>query len=301
MIVETQPETKMENGMYSVFDPPKPDQFLTSRDYRLVNTVVDINGIKVGDAEISVMAGPCAVESMDQILHVAHEVKRSGATVLRGGAFKPRTSPYDFQGLGKVGLEYLRNAANDTGLKVITEVLDPRDVEMVSEYADCLQIGTRNMQNYPLLRECGQASKPVLLKRGLSATYKEFLMAAEYIMAGGNEQVVLCERGIRGISDELRFTLDLNAVPYLKGKSHLPVIVDPSHGTGNASLVLPMSRAAIACGADGILVETHSSPKDSVVDAKQTISTEELPLMIRELAKVAEAIGRRITLPNNCS
>ena len=297
MIVETQPETKMEKKVYSVFDPPKPDRFLTSRDYRLMNTVVDINGVKVGDTEITVMAGPCAVESMEQILSVARDVKQSGATVLRGGAFKPRTSPYDFQGLGKVGLEYLRKAADDTGLKVITEVLDPRDVELVSEYADCLQIGTRNMQNYPLLRECGQSDKPVLIKRGLSATYREFLMAAEYIMAGGNEQVILCERGIRGISDELRFTLDLNAVPYLKGKSHLPVIVDPSHGTGKAGLVCPMSRAAIACGADGILVETHSSPKDSVVDAKQTISSGELSQMIEELTKVAEAIGRRISLP----
>ncbi len=301
MIVETQPETKSGNRFHSVFDPPKPDQLLTSRNYRLMNTVVDISGTKVGDIEVTVMAGPCAVESIEQILHAAHEVKRSGATVLRGGAFKPKTSPYDFQGLGKIGLEYLRNAADSTELKVITEVLDPRDVELVSEYADCLQIGTRNMQNYPLLRECGQAKRPVLLKRGLSATYKEFLMAAEYIMAEGNEQVILCERGIRGISDELRFTLDLNAVPYLKEKSHLPVIVDPNHGTGYASLVRPMSRAAIACGADGILVETHSSPKDSVVDAKQTISTDELSKLISELSAVAAAIGRRMIFPDSNS
>lgn len=297
MVMEVQHERKMENRYYSIFYPPKPDQFLTSRDCRLMDTVVDIGGVRVGGGEITVMAGPCAVESLEQILEIAHGVKRSGATVLRGGAFKPRTSPYDFQGLRKAGLEYLRHAADETGLKVITEVLDPRDVQLVSEYADCLQVGTRNMQNYALLQEVGQSSRPVLLKRGLSATYKEFLMAAEYIMAEGNEQVILCERGIRGISDELRFTLDLNAVPYLKEKTHLPVIVDPSHGTGNASLVRPMSRAAIACGADGILVETHSSPKDSVVDAKQTISPDELSGLISELAAIATAVGRKITLP----
>lgn len=297
MSVEVGQPIKTEPGAYSIFYPPKPEQFLTSRNFRLTNTVVDIDGIEVGNTEIVVMAGPCAVETPEQIVQVARKVKQSGATVLRGGAFKPRTSPYDFQGLGEVGLIYLRQAADQAGLKVITEVLDPRDVELVSEYADCLQIGTRNMQNYPLLREVGLTSKPVLLKRGLSSTYKEFLMAAEYIMSGGNQQVILCERGIRGISDELRFTLDLNAVPYLKEKTHLPVIVDPSHGTGIASLVRPMSRAAIACGADGILIETHTSPSDSVVDAKQTISPSELSELVSELAAIAAAVGRRITLP----
>lgn len=259
-------------------------------------TVVDINGVKVGTTELAVMAGPCSVESAEQILRIAREVKAAGVTILRGGAFKPRTSPHDFQGLGKLGLEYLRAAARDTGLKVVTEVLDPRDVELVAEYADCLQIGSRNMQNYPLLREVGRSAKPVLLKRGLSATYRELLLAAEYITAEGNQQVILCERGIRGLSNELRFTLDLSAVPYLKEKTHLPVIVDPSHGTGEARLVPAMSRAAIACGADGLIIETHYSPKDSISDAAQTISTAELAQLIRELVLVAEAVGRKMPL-----
>jgi 3-deoxy-7-phosphoheptulonate synthase len=257
-----------------------------------MGTVVDISGVKVGAAEVVVIAGPCSVENAEQILRIAREIKMAGVTILRGGAFKPRTSPYDFQGLGETGLEYLRVASRDTGLKVVTEVMDTRDVELVAEYTDCLQIGSRNMQNYPLLREVGMLSKPVLLKRGFSATYKEFLLAAEYIMAGGNEQVILCERGIRGLSSELRFTLDLSAVPYLKEKTHLPMIVDPSHGTGNAHLVPAMSKAAIACGADGIIVETHYSPKDSISDATQTVSTVELKQLIKELRPVAEAVGR---------
>jgi len=270
---------------------------LTSRNLRPNGTVVDIGRVKVGITELVVMAGPCSVESAEQILRIAREIKVAGATILRGGAFKPRTSPYDFQGLGKTGLEYLRAASCDTGLRIITEVIDPRDVELVAKYADCLQIGSRNMQNYPLLSEVGRSSKPVLLKRGLSATYKEFLLAAEYIMVEGNEQVILCERGIRGLSNELRFTLDLSVVPYLKEKTHLPVIVDPSHGTGNARLVPAMSRAAIACGADGIIVETHYSPKDSISDAIQTISTAELAQLIKELEAVAKAVGQRIPLP----
>ncbi len=270
---------------------------LTSRNLRPNGTVVDIGRVKVGITELVVMAGPCSVESAEQILRIAREIKVAGATILRGGAFKPRTSPYDFQGLGKTGLEYLRAASCDTGLRIITEVIDPRDVELVAKYADCLQIGSRNMQNYPLLSEVARSSKPVLLKRGLSATYKEFLLAAEYIMVEGNEQVILCERGIRGLSNELRFTLDLSVVPYLKEKTHLPVIVDPSHGTGNACLVPAMSRAAIACGADGIIVETHYSPKDSISDAIQTISTAELAQLIKELEAVAKAVGQRIPLP----
>jgi 3-deoxy-7-phosphoheptulonate synthase len=273
------------------------EHFLTSFDYRQTGTVVDINGIKVGGEDIVVMAGPCAVESAEQILRIAREIKRAGATVLRGGAFKPRTSPYDFQGLGKVGLECLRMASKETGMRVVTEVLDPGHVELVAEYADCLQIGSRNMQNFSLLREVGRVSKPVLLKRGLSASYKEFLMAAEYIMAEGNEQVILCERGIRGITNELRFTLDLAAVPYLRARTHLPVMVDPSHGTGDAGLVPAMSRAAVACGVDGIIVETHYSPRDSVSDAYQTISTSELQTLVDGLKPVAKAVGRNILLP----
>lgn len=274
-----------------------PEHLLSSREHKSVGTVVDIGGVPVGNTELAVMAGPCAVESAEQILRIAREVKASGANILRGGAFKPRTSPYDFQGLGKAGLEYLRAASSDTGLPVITEVIDPHHIELVAKYADCLQIGARNMHNYSLLREAGRSPRPVLLKRGLSATYKEFLLAAEYVMAEGNNRVILCERGIRGLSNELRFTLDLNAVPYLKDRTHLPVIVDPSHGTGNARLVPAMSRAAIACGADGIIVETHYSPKDSISDAIQTISTAELIQLIRELAALAKVVGRRIPLP----
>lgn len=269
---------------------------LVSRSARPVMTVVDIAGVKVGHTEIAVIAGPCSVESAEQILRIAWEVKAAGATILRGGAFKPRTSPYDFQGLGEAGLEYLRAASDQTGLRVVTEVVDPRDVELVSGYADCLQIGARNMQNYPLLCEVGRVAKPVLLKRGISATYTEFLLAAEYVVAQGNEQVILCERGIRALSSELRFTLDLSAVPYLKEETHLPVVVDPSHGTGSARLVAAMSRAAIACGADGLIVETHYSPGDSISDATQTISTIEFARLVKDLSAVAEAIGRRVPL-----
>jgi len=260
-------------------------------------TTVDVAGVKVGSKGLAIIAGPCSVESAGQIMRIAREVKAAGANLLRGGAFKPRTSPYNFQGLGEEGLKYLREAAEETGLGVVTEVLDPRHVELVARYADCLQIGSRNMQNYPLLREVGKSGRPVLLKRGLAATYDEFLLAAEYIMAEGNTNVILCERGIRGLTNELRFTLDLSAVPYLKERTHLPIIVDPSHGTGNARLVPAMSRAAVACGADGLIIEAHYSPADSVSDANQTISTDQLVTLIKELAQIAKAVGRKIQLP----
>lgn len=269
--------------------------YLTGRRHRPGGTMVDIGGVKVGSEDIAVVAGPCSVESAIQIGRIAREVKEAGANILRGGAFKPRTCPYDFQGLGEEGLRYLQAAGEETGLKVVTEVMDSRTVDLVSRYADCLQIGSRNMQNYALLREVGQCQKPVLLKRGLSATYQELLMAAEYILAEGNEQVILCERGVRALSNELRFTLDLNAVPYLKQRTHLPIIVDPSHGTGNASLVAPMSKAAIAAGADGIMVETHFSPSESVSDAAQTISTGEFAALIADLTLLAALMGRRIS------
>ncbi len=268
--------------------------YLYTRYRQGFKTIVNIDGVKVGNKELAIIAGPCSVESAEQISRIAREVKAAGANLLRGGAFKPRTSPYDFQGLGETGLQYLKEAAEETGLKVVTEVLDPRHVELVAQYADCLQIGSRNMQNYPLLREVGKGDKPVLLKRGLSATYEEFLLAAEYIMAEGNKQVILCERGIRGLSSELRFTLDLNAVPYLKERTHLPIIVDPSHGTGDARLVPAMSRAAVACGADGLIIETHYSPSESVSDARQTISTDELAKLLRELAYIAAILGRSV-------
>jgi 3-deoxy-7-phosphoheptulonate synthase len=269
-----------------------------SRSCSAVNTIVDIGCVCVGSSELAVIAGPCAVESAEQILRIAHEVKAAGASILRGGAFKPRTSPYDFQGLGEAGLKYLQEASRETGLPAVTEVVDPQHVELVAEYIDCLQVGSRNMHNYALLREVGRSDRPVLLKRGLSATYREFLLASEYIMAEGNSQVILCERGIRGMSEELRFTLDLSAVPYLKERTHLPVVVDPSHGTGDARLVPAMSRAAIACGADGVIIETHYAPSESISDAAQTISTDDFTRLVWELAAMAAAVGRSITLPH---
>lgn len=251
------------------------------------------NGTVIGGKEIVLMAGPCSVESKNQIRVIAKEVKRAGCQVLRGGAFKPRTAPYDFQGLGKIGLHFLREAADETNLAVITEILDVRDIELVEKYTDIFQVGTRNMQNYPLLRELGKTRKPVLLKRGMWATYKEFLLAAEYILVGGNEQVILCERGIRTHVAETRFTLDLNAVPYLKHETHLPVVADPSHGTGRANLVRAMSRASVAAGADGLLLEVHYDPRLSVSDADQAISTQELNKLVKEVKRVARAVDRK--------
>jgi 3-deoxy-7-phosphoheptulonate synthase len=250
------------------------------------------NNLKIGNRQIVIMAGPCSVETKRQMLESAKEVKSAGCQVLRGGAFKPRTGPYDFQGLGKIGLHFLREAADKETLCVITEILDVRDIELVEKYTDIFQVGTRNMQNYPLLKELGKARKPVLLKRGMWATYKEFLLASEYILAGGNHQVILCERGIRTHVAETRFTLDLNAVPYLKHETHLPVFVDPSHGTGRANLVRAMSRAAIAAGADGLIIEAHLDPRKSVSDADQAISMQELTKLVKEVKRVAKAIDR---------
>ncbi len=257
-------------------------------------TVVDVRGLGVGSDEVVIMAGPCSIENEEQIMAIAREVKEAGATVLRGGAYKPRTGPYDFQGLGKEGLKLLKAAGEETGLRTITEVMDPRHVELIMEYADIFQIGARNMQNYTLLREVGRTQHPVLLKRGLHATYKEFLLAAEYILSGGNEKVILCERGIRTHVPELRFTLDLNIVPYLSKETHLPLIVDPSHGTGRRDLVPAMSRAAIAAGADGLLLECHTDPDASVSDAPQTISTEAFRSLMHEIPTIAGAIGRTV-------
>ncbi len=263
-------------------------------------TIIDIgDGVKIGGNRIVIMAGPCSVENEEQIISIAKKLKNIGVSTLRGGAYKPRTSPHDFQGLGREGLEYLKRASKLTGLKVITEVLDPRDVELVANFADILQIGARSMQNFPLLREVGKSRTAVVLKRGMSATYREFLLAAEYIMVGGNEKVILCERGIRSWVDELRFTLDLSAVPYLRQQTHLPIIVDPSHGTGNASLVIDMSKAAIACGTDGLLIEAHLHPQESKSDAAQTISIGELKKSMPVLARVAKAVGRKIDGDNN--
>lgn len=267
---------------------------LASKAFKTINSEIKINNTcTIGAKEIILMAGPCSVENKQQIREIAKEVKSSGCQVLRGGAFKPRTGPYDFQGLGKIGLHFLRGAAKENHLAVITEILDVRDIELVEKYTDIFQVGARNMQNYPLLKELGKTKKPVLLKRGMSATYKELLLAAEYILLGGNEKVILCERGIRTHVPETRFTLDLNAVPYLKHESHLPVVVDPSHGTGRAHLVRAMSRAAIAAGADGLLIEAHLDPRKSISDADQAISIQELKKTITEVKKIAVVMGRK--------
>ena len=273
--------------------PPK-DRHLSRRDARTGRTVVTLrNGASFGGEAIVLCAGPCSVESEEQIESTAAAVARAGAAVLRGGAFKPRTSPYAFQGLGRKGLEWLRNAADRHRLAVVTEVLDPRHVEMVAEYADMLQIGARNMQNFALLREAGLAGKPVLLKRGFAATVDEWLMAAEYVLVEGNPRVVLCERGVRSFDSATRNLLDLAVVPLLAELTHLPVIVDPSHGTGLARLVEPMSLAAIAAGADGLLVEVHPEPAGAASDGAQSLTLEQFAVLASRLSDVAAAAGRR--------
>ncbi len=270
------------------------DPELVSRNARPEGTIVDVNGIKIGGKEIVIMAGPCAVESEEQLSETAKSVRAGGASLLRGGAFKPRTSPYSFQGLGKEGLEMLDRARKQTGMSVVSEVMDTRQVETVAKYADMLQIGSRNMQNFPLLKEAGRTSKPILLKRGMMATIEEYLNAAEYVLSQGNTQVVLCERGIRTFESSTRYTLDLNAIPVLKQRTHLPVIVDPSHGTGIRSLVPTMARASIAAGADGLLMEVHYRPEEALCDGSQSLYPEEFGMMMEDLRKIAEAVGRSI-------
>jgi 3-deoxy-7-phosphoheptulonate synthase len=270
------------------------DPDLVSRSSKPEGTIVDVNGIKIGGREIVIMAGPCAVESEEQLSETAKRVRAGGAVMLRGGAFKPRTSPYSFQGLGKEGLDMLGRARENTGLSVVSEVMDTRQVETVSQYADMLQIGSRNMQNFPLLKEAGLSSKPILLKRGMMATIDEYLHAAEYLLSQGNTQVVLCERGIRTFESSTRYTLDLNAIPVLKQRTHLPVIVDPSHGTGIRSLVPTMAKASIAAGADGLLMEVHFRPEEALCDGSQSLFPEEFGIMMEDLKKIAEAVGRSI-------
>ncbi|AFV11180.1 phospho-2-dehydro-3-deoxyheptonate aldolase AroF [Thermacetogenium phaeum DSM 12270] len=268
---------------------------LVSREFRQENTIVSINGRVLGGNEVHLIAGPCSVESREQLLETAWAVKEAGATLLRGGAFKPRTSPYSFQGLEEAGLEILAEARERTGLPVVTEVVDPRFVSLVGSYADVLQIGARNMQNYFLLKEVAKVKKPVLLKRGPSATVEEWLMAAEYIMLGGNDQIILCERGIRTFETFTRNTLDLSAVPVVKRLSHLPVIVDPSHGTGKWWLVQPMAQAAIAAGADGLMVEVHPDPGEALSDGKQSLTPENFRNLVASVKEIAVAVGRRLS------
>ena len=291
-IVRVQP-LEAYPGVEKVMSILKPYK-LASREFKGKDTVIDVDGVKIGGKKIVVMAGPCSVESLKGLMDIGKKVSSSGALILRGGAFKPRSSPYSFQGLGEEGLKFLKEVKQKTGLKIVTEVMDTRDVELVGRYADILQVGARNMQNFNLLKEVGLSKKPVLLKRGISATVKELLMSAEYILSNGNFNCMLCERGIRTFEDSTRFTLDLNAVPLIKKLSHLPVIVDPSHGTGKWDLVSSMSRAAIAAGADGLIVEVHPSPEDAYSDGAQSLLPEKFDAMMKTLEGVAKAVGRDV-------
>ncbi len=269
---------------------------LVNRQTNAKDTVINVNGIEIGGEEIVIIAGPCAVENMEQILETARAVYSGGANILRGGAYKPRTSPYSFQGLGEEGLRYLSQARKETGLPVVTEVMDTREMELVCKYADIIQIGSRSMHNFPLLKEAGKCRKPVLFKRGLMATIDEYLHAAEYILSEGNREIILCERGIRTFETSTRNTLDLSAVPVLKRQTHLPVIVDPSHGTGHSWLVPAMAKAAIAAGADGIMVEVHNKPLEALSDGQQSLYPEEFVQLVKDLDKISQAMGRRLFL-----
>lgn len=267
---------------------------LVSREFKPVDSIIEVDGVSIGGKKVIVMAGPCAVESYEVLLETAQEVKAAGATVLRGGAFKPRTSPYSFQGLGEEGLTYLRDVGREVGLAVVTEAMDPRDVALVERYADIIQIGARNMQNFNLLKEVGLAKKPVLLKRGMSSTIKELLMSAEYILSNGNFNVILCERGIRTFEDYTRNTLDISSVPAVKQLSHLPIIVDPSHATGRWGLVAPVAKAAIAAGADGLLIEVHPKPEEALSDGAQSLSVDNFRNLMEQLKDLVGVVDREI-------
>ena len=267
---------------------------LVSREFKNENTVVNVSGVKIGSDKLVVMAGPCSIENYDMLFKIAKSVKASGANMLRGGAFKPRTSPYAFQGLGEEGLKYLQQAGKAMGLPVVTEVMDIRDIGVVERYADMIQIGARNMQNFNLLKEVGLSKKPVLLKRGMMSTIKEWLMSAEYILASGNFNVVLCERGIRTFEDATRFTMDISAMPVVKRLSHLPIIADPSHATGKWGLVGPVAKAAIAGGCDGLMIEVHTSPEHAFSDGEQSMLPIKFKAMMKELKPVARSVGRTI-------
>jgi 3-deoxy-7-phosphoheptulonate synthase len=281
-------------GVESVVRILQPYKLVAREFHGGRDTTVWVGDVAIGGGRVVVIAGPCSVETRDQVMQTAHAVKLAGAKLLRGGAFKPRTSPYSFQGLEEEALKILAEARDATGLPVVTEAMDVRQMDMVVKYADMIQIGARNMQNYPLLREAGRTKHPVMLKRGPSATIEELLLAAEYIMAEGNPDVVLCERGIRTFENYTRFTLDLNAVPVLKSLTHLPVIVDPCHGTGKWKLVTPMARASVAAGADGLLVEVHPEPDKALSDGPQQLTPHNFTIMMQELDAIALAVGRRV-------
>ena len=265
-----------------------------SRDFAQSSTTIPVNGISVGGDKIVVMAGPCSVESREQILETAHAVKEAGGSVLRGGAFKPRSSPYSFQGLGEEGLKYLAEAREQTGLPIITEVMSSEDIELVGEYTDIFQIGARNNQNYPLLKAVGKTSKPVFLKRGISGTIQELLMGAEYILSNGNMQVMVCERGIRTYETATRNTFDINAIPVLKQLTHLPVVADPAHGTGQWEYVSPIAKAAVAAGADALMIEVHPNPSKAWSDGAQSLTFKRFDSLMKELKAIASAVGRQL-------
>jgi len=268
---------------------------LVSREFRKEDSVIDLGrGVKIGGKAVVIIAGPCAVENLDTLYAIAKEIKKTGVKVLRGGAFKPRTSPYSFQGLGEEGLKYLKQVGEELDLVTVSEVMDTRDVELVARYVDVLQIGARNMQNFNLLKEVGMTKKPVLLKRGLANTVKELLMSAEYILAGGNFNVALCERGIRTFEDATRNTLDISAVPVAKQLSHLPMVVDPSHAAGKWGLVAPLAKAAIAAGCDGVIMEVHNHPEEALSDGAQSLMPAKFASLVNELKVVAKAVGREI-------
>ncbi len=279
-------------GVEEVIEITKPYK-LVGKEFKSQPTVVDVDGVQVGGDNFTFMAGPCSVESKEQLMESAQAVKAGGAKVLRGGAFKPRTSPYSFQGLKEKGLQLLAEAREKTGLKIVTEVMDPREVELVGEYTDIFQIGARNMQNYPLLKEVGQTDTPVLLKRGMSATYREFLLAAEYVMSGGNYDVMLCARGIRTFVNETRYTLDLSVIPVLRELTHLPIIIDPSHSTGKWKYVPSASKAALAAGADGLLIEVHPNPQEALSDGPQSLRPDKFKKLTGEMEPIAEAVGKK--------
>ncbi|MBN1405904.1 MAG: 3-deoxy-7-phosphoheptulonate synthase [Candidatus Omnitrophica bacterium] len=267
---------------------------LVSREFKQENTIVDVSGIKIGAKNIIVMAGPCSIENHTMLLKIAKQVKKAGATILRGGAFKPRTSPYAFQGLGEKGLKILHDVSKEAGIPTVTELMDIRDIDLVERYSDMIQIGARNMQNFNLLKEVGLSKKPVMLKRGMMSTIEEWLMSAEYILASGNFNVVLCERGIRTFEKATRFTLDISAVPVVKKLSHLPIIVDPSHAVGKWGLVAPVSSASIASGADGLIVEVHTDPEEALSDGAQSLLPANFKILMTEVGKIAKAMGRSV-------
>jgi 3-deoxy-7-phosphoheptulonate synthase len=280
-------------GVHEVVRISEPYK-LASRAFKPGGTVVALGEVRIGGDEVIVIAGPCSAETEEQVFQTAAAVKRAGAKILRGGAFKPRSSPYSFQGLGEKGLQMLRSAANEQNLKLVSEVMDVAQIELVDRYADMLQVGARNMQNFSLLRELGKTRKPILLKRGISATIEEWLLSAEYILGGGNPDVVLCERGIRTFENYTRNTLDLCAIPVVKKLSHLPIIVDPSHGTGRRDKVAPMARAAVAAGADGLIIEVHTDPDRALSDGAQSLIPSQIDQLMAELRIIAPAIGRGI-------